>query len=67
MAIDDLGEISDEALYDRSKGMTTLIEKQAIAMNKIHNELWRRYKNKKKECDEISKKLESASLNSWYP
>jgi hypothetical protein len=30
-------------------------------------ELIKRYNNKKIECDEISKKLENASLNSWYP
>lgn len=49
----DLDTISDEALYDRARGVETLIENEAIALRKLNNELWRRYKRLKADYTEL--------------
>jgi len=49
----DLGTISDEALYDRARGLETLVENEAIALRKLNNELWRRYKKLKADYVEL--------------
>ena len=51
---DELKTVSDTALQERSLGLAAIIQSQAEALHQINTELTRRYKNKKKECEELA-------------